>query len=709
MLTYRRDFDEHERLMLLDLIQGILAAVAAGVAPGYFWAKLFVATDDQAELLALSTALSFVLVPATALILTALLGTGVTLAVAVVSVLFVFASGLAAYRVFGPTKVLDEPIVPPPAPAGPLTLTLLAPAFGLAGAALFGLLEGRQVMLPVTLLLLFAAVARLLEARRVETEVTAMGTGEERRWPVARRFLLPVVLLLVLFRGYSGPVLHDWPYLRGGDQFFHAMMANMMLTRGEIEPYAVYPPGLHTLDAVISRFSGLEPVELFPVFAPALILLPPLALYTLARLLWGWEYGVAAAALVGLVCNSSFIYLSYQAMYPTLVSAEFLLVMAVGALAGLYARPSLRAALLLALLGSSVALYHPVGSLYTAALFGLVGTLLLPYLLLRERRTGLALLGSFALLGALAIAYAWDTYDLPRTVAGFVSGSGSSAGGEAVSMAVGTQAPLALEHLPQTISHPVLWLGLFGALLLALGGRGGSLPASLARITLLLWCLVMFVGSRTAESGFPERFERDLGIPLALLAAFALAAVVRSIRRSGPSARIVAVSVAALVAGLIGVQAAWNLQGAARPSPRVVLTPEITAAGEWLEAHNTGGNIMVAPRGNQVTGRAMLALSDYFAMEAFTESRIYYNRDLPPYGAEPLLDVLYVIKNPDDGRTRQLLKKYDVRYVVFYKRFGEGTTWDATPVQDWRGHVAQEDLYRVAFENEGVIVLQPRL
>lgn len=694
--------------MLPDLTHALLAAAAAGVLPGWFWAGCLWPASGLAGRVACSMALSMVLVPVAALLSAYLLGTGVTLTVAVVSVAAVFLGGLATYLAAGRAKALKEPLHPGPTPLTAPALLLLVPAFGLALAAYFGIVSGKQAMLPIAVLLVFAGTVQVF-GRDGGSEDPPPERDGGRFARAARRLALPAVLGLVLFRGYSGPVMHDWPYLRGGDQFFHAMLANMMLTRGEIEPYAVYPPGLHTLDAVISRLSGLEPAELFPVIAPALVLLPPLALYALARRMWGWEYGVAAAALSGLVCNSTFIYYSYQAMYPTLVSAEFLLVMAVGALFGLFARPSLRAAVLLALLGSSVVLYHPVGSLYAALLFGLVGLLILPYLLLRERRTGLALLGSFVLLGALAVVFAWDTYDLPRTVVGILGGSGGSAGGEAVSMAVGTQAPLALENLLVTITHPVLWLGLFGALLLAFGGRGGSLPSALARVTMLLWGLVMFVGSRTAQSGFPERFERDLGIPLALLAAFALVAVVRSIHRGRPSARVVAVGVAALVAGLIGVQATWNLQGAARPSPRVVLTPEIAAAGEWLEAHNTGGNIMVAPRGNQVTGRAMLALSDYFALEAFTESRIAYNRDLPPYGAEPLLDVLYVIKNPDDGRTRQLLRKHDVRFVVFYKRFGEGTTWDATPVQDWRGHVAQEDLYRIAFENGGVIVLEPRL
>lgn len=704
--------------MLPDLTHALLAAAAAGVLPGWFWAGCLWPASGLAGRVACSMALSMVLVPAVALLSAYLLGTGVTLTVAVVSVAAVFLGGLATYLAAGRAKALKEPLHPGPAPLTAPALLLLVPAFGLALAAYFGIVSGKQAMLPVAMLLVFAGTVQVF-GRDGGSEDPPPQRDGGRFARAARRLALPAVLGLVLFRGYSGPVMHDWPYLRGGDQFFHAMMANMMLGRGEIEPYAVYPPGLHTLNAVISRLSGLEPLALFPLLAPAMLALPALALYVLAARLWGREYGVAAALFVGLLSNGAYHYLSYQAMYPTVVSTEFLLVMAVAALFGLYASPTARSGLLFALLGSSVVLYHPVGSLYAALLFGLVGLLILPYLLRRERRserrTGLTLLASFALLGALAVVYAWDTYDLPDAVAGLLDGSGGTAGGEAVSMAVGTQAPLALENLLVTITHPVLWLGLLGAVLMVTGERLSGLArppaASLASVTLLVWCLMLFVGSRTAYSGFPERFERDLAVPLALLAAFALGAVLRSLRTRAPAglASVAALCVVVVVGSLAAFQGARNLSDSARPSPRLVLTPEISAAGEWLEAHNTGGNIMVAPRGNQVTGRAMLALSDYFALEAFTESRIYYNRDLPPYGAEPLLDVLYVIKHPDDELARRLLRKHDVRYVVFYKRFGESTTWDATPVQDWRGHVAQDDLYRVAFENEGVIVLEPRL
>ena len=67
--------------------------------------------------------------------------------------------------------------------------------------------------------------------------------------PITRRLLLPAVLLLALVRGYAGPVLHDWPFVRGVDHYSHAVMANRMMARGKIEPYLIYPPGFHTMTA----------------------------------------------------------------------------------------------------------------------------------------------------------------------------------------------------------------------------------------------------------------------------------------------------------------------------------------------------------------------------------------------------------------------------------------------------------------------------
>ena len=117
------------------------------------------------------------------------------------------------------------------------------------------------------------------------------------------------------------------------------------------------------MTANVSLLSGLEPLEIFPLLAPAILLLPVLSLYVLARRLWGPDYGLAAAAFAGLVLNGPYQYFS-DAMYPNMFTSQFLLVLSIAGLLELYARPSVRTGLLFVLLGSSVVLYHQVASLY---------------------------------------------------------------------------------------------------------------------------------------------------------------------------------------------------------------------------------------------------------------------------------------------------------------------------------------------------------
>ena len=288
--------------MLFDLILALLAALVVAVAPGWFWAALLRAPADRAERVVYSVALSSVLVPVVALVLIYLSGTGVTLAVAVISPAVVFFSGLAAHLRFGPAKDSDEPVAPIPAsPLGASALALLVPAFALAVGVIIGVVPGDPVPPPITgpvvpgpgvlalisALVLAAGLVQLLSVRRSRESTEP---GEETGGlpavsfpPSWRRLALPAVLLLVLARGYLGPALHDWPFIRGVDHYSNAVMTNRMMTEGSIEPYLIYPPGFHTLIAEISRLSGLDPLEVFPVLGPALLLLPTLALYVLAR------------------------------------------------------------------------------------------------------------------------------------------------------------------------------------------------------------------------------------------------------------------------------------------------------------------------------------------------------------------------------------------------------------------------------------------
>ena len=198
-----------------------------------------------------------------------------------------------------------------------------------------------------------------------------------------------------------------------------------------------------------------------------------------------------------------------------------------------------------------------------------------------QERVYLAL--SLALLGLLSVAYAWDTYDLPSLVVGMLGGSETGRGGEAVAMAIGPSRRTG-RTLPDDDVTPrsLARFARPGAHARRRQGREGY-PDILARLTLLVWTLLLFFGSLTSYSGFPDRFERDLGVPLALLAALTLVTLVRlSTRSGGPAVYVAALLAVTLSITLVGAQSVLSLEQAAGPSARPKDRPapaEVVAAG----------------------------------------------------------------------------------------------------------------------------------
>ena len=505
---------------------------------------------------------------------------------------------------------------------------------------------------------------------------------------------LALVLALTAYRAYSGVIRHDWPFLRGSDQFSHAVMAEQMLTHGSYGSYLIYPPGFPALTAVICRFCGLTPLELFPVLAPTLLVLCALGAYTLASGLWGWQYGIAAAALNGIVLTGAYAGFA-EGRYPDLVAAFFLLVMMIAALTTLYQSPTLRSGALVAVIAASAVLYHSVATLYAAVILALVAVIALPYLLLQhQRRVARVLLLTLCAAAVLAVCYAAFTYNLTGLVTGHSSTS------TAVSLTLGSQSAPAPRHLLVALGPALVWLGLFGAGAVAMGVRYLARPTQvLAAVTVLLWCVVMYVGSRTAADGFPQRFERDLGAPLSVVAAFGLVIVVRALLAQRPGARTVLTAAAATAAVVVGavvvVQAARSLTASARPN-REVLTHRVAAAGRWLGQHNTGGNIISTPYMNPgITNRAVLAMGGYTGLQSYGAFRIAHPRSLPPAGRQPLLDSQHVLLHPANCQAADILARDDVRYVVLY-RFGPGA--------DLPAFAADSTRYRRVFQNPSVII-----
>ena len=709
--------------MLSDFILTLPVALLVGVVPGYFWARLLSPNSGWAERLAWSSALSLSLVTALAFALSRISESGVTLPIAVAAPLVVLGAGAAAFARSGPAKGKDEPLLASTAAIPVPALALVAIAFALvatsilldpSGFWLAGACEGwptgtcrkageaQRFVVPVALLLAGAGTAHFVSSRR-DREPEETPENEPSSALPGARLLLPAVLLLTLARGYVGPVLHDWPFVRGLDHYSHAVMTDMMLTRGDTGSYLVYPPGFHVFSAIISRLTGLEPLEIFPVLGPALMVLPALALYVLGARLWGPAYGLAAAFFT--VLSGGTYYFYNDAMYPNQVASQFLMVLAVAALLKTYSVPTARNGVLLAVVGSAVVFYHQVSGLYLALLLAVVGLIFVPYLLLRHRRTGLVLLASLTLLGLLSVAYAWDTYDLGREVAGLIGASEESGQASDIGTVFGSQPAYSLGSLIGAIlSQPVAWLGLLGALLL-LSGPAGRPSEVLARATLLVWALILFAGSRTSLSGFPQRFGRDLGIPLSLLGALAFVALLAALlKRRDSGFGVFAGSVAVILAvSLVGLRGVQSFDQAASQSPHLLMSSGISEAGEWLAAHNTGGNIMVSPQENQVPSRMMLAMGHYDALQSYPESGIRDPRHMPPSGPEPLRDTIWVMYHPAGEKTQDLLRRHDVRFVVLYKKMPDRPV---TPF--WRIFEPRQDLYENVFENEAVLILRPR-
>ena len=342
---------------------------------------------------------------------------------------------------------------------------------------------------------------------------------------------------------------------------------------------------------------------------------------------------MAAALISGLLVGGSYHYFE-DAMYPNLMAAQFLLVLARSALFRLYDAPSVRGGTLLALLGSVVVFYHPVASMYEALLLAAISLSFLPYLLLRDRRRGLALFLSLALLFVISVFYAWDTYDLPQAVAGLLLGGSETGRGERPSVWRSVRScrsgPRACSR--RSRSRCCRWLSW------ARSSGDGPLEAGRDALRARTGDPVRMMPPpvhRQPDAALrlsPALRARPRHTALALLAAFAPVAVLQSVGWRKPLTLLAAGLTAVL--GLYGAQ--LNFSDAAAPSWRLVITPPIAEAGDWLEEHNEGGNILVSPHlWNQVPSRMMLAIGDYSALQSFDEGQMRVPRDLPPTGAGP--------------------------------------------------------------------------
>jgi hypothetical protein len=738
--------------MFVDLIRAFCAAVVAVLLPGYFWVVFLRPTRGLAERLAYSSALSMATVPLVAVLLARITHSGISLWIAIASVVMVLGSGILAVVVRGAAAGSAEAIFPKPqfirdtrALALIAVACLAALVWGVRGSTRPGWL-----ILPILALLVLAAVLAATTAtpattpapatvnaatpapatvnaaapapaagmpapasakptlaaaavgaggpargHPAEEPAAAVGRGRDARLPgLLHPAVLGIVLALTAIRAYAPVIRFYWPSVPGLDHFSHAVMTEQMLAHGSYPTYLIYPPGFSSLSAVISRLSGVAPLPLFAVLAPALLLLTAMAAYALATRLWGPWYGLAAAALSGLVLTGAYGGFA-DGRYPDLVSAYFLVPMGIAALLALYQSPSLRSAALAAVLGASPVFYHSVATLYEAVILALAAAVSLSYLLyLRRRADARMVLLALAATLVLSTCYAWLTYGFGWPI---IRHAASSA---AVSMVLGSQAAPSAGHLLSELSPPIVLLGVLGAALLATSLRREHRPAQiLAGVMILLWCLVMYVGSRTAADGFPQRFERDLGAALSVVGGLGLGVILSSVWLAWQRAKLTPAATASLTAGVLiilaaGVQIIRATGDEARPGP--LLSPPVEAAGDWLALHNSGGTIVSTVLNKGITERATLAIGGYPGLMYYGRRMGSRARSLPTAGRKPLIESAEVLEHPGSCAAAEVIARENVRYVVLYRK--------ASQEFDLEAFRASGRRYHEVFENQSVII-----
>ncbi len=719
-------------LMLLDLLRALFAVAAAVVLPGYFWAGVLRPASGLGERLGYSCGLSLSTVPVVALLLAGVAGAGITLWIAATSAFLVLISGAIALAWLGPAPGPSGPVMPVPrAITDPRALVLLLVAFLAALASVLFSAAPVWLILVILALLIGAAVVagQQIGGRRPALDHAMAGVavaggepgrqaaagGEPRQRAVTggdgdsgetqpnpgwlREGLLAVVLVATAARGYAPVIRFDWPSIRGLDHFSHAVMAEQMMSHGSYRTYLVYPPGFPTISAVLARVSGLPPLTLYAVIAPALLVLSALAAYVLATRLWGWGYGIGAAALTGLVLQGAYGSLA-DGRYPDLTSAYLLITMGIAAMLALYAAPSRRSAALAAVLGAAPVLYHSVATLYEALFVVLAAATSLPYLLyLRRRHQARVVAAGLAGLIVLATGYGWYTYGVGWPLAS------NAASSTAVSLVLGSQPASRPGHVIFALGAPIVWLGVLGLALLAVMLRYERRPGPvLAAGTLIAWCLLMYAGSRTAADGFPQRFERDLGAPLSVAAALAAGVLAKSAwlayRRASVPRVSAALCLSAAVPAVLAVGVITTRQLHSEARPARLLRPGAVAAGAWLRAHNSGGTIVSTPMNQGITERSVLAMGGYTGLMYYRPGSARTARSLPTAGVQPLLDSENVLEHPVSCAAATAIARDDVRFVVLYR--------DNDHDADLAGFQADPARYRRVFENRVVVIYAPR-
>lgn len=322
------------------------------------------------------------------------------------------------------------------------------------------------------------------------------------------------LILLRLYLIYFPFISFGYLVPPGDDPANHYFMIKPIIAGAALD--FTYPPLFHIVIARLSEFFHSDPIVLMTTITPFFIVLPAIAVLTVATKLFGRSAGLISFVIVLWTSNYGLMAFG-DGNYPNILAAGFFLPLAI-----LYFIRSLQEGraynyILLAVFSVLIVLTHHLSTaVYIMILFAVMLSLIIwnlhEKIVPKISRVTLVFIGSVSII--VALLYFLPTKQVFISALQSLSETGAFSAGASYS-----EPPSLVEYGAQ--SGQFAWfLGLV-ALLFAVSRvfqkQDGGKKEKIALISLAAWFLVIFVMSRSGAIGLPGRFLRECYLPLGIL------------------------------------------------------------------------------------------------------------------------------------------------------------------------------------------------
>lgn len=375
-----------------------------------------------------------------------------------------------------------------------------------------------------------------------------------------------LVLLLVIVASFGNQFLYQYVVPPGYDGIAHATIIDTIL-RGNYTQIYSYHTLWHMFTIPFVLIFHMPPITALAWLGPLLQVTMVVSLTYFAKRAFG-----PTAAIVTMIIMGGFSLQPLQTLtdggYPNVLAAGTILPFFFLVVHGITSTKMRWWHLPLLLVSFIVLIWsHHLTTLYALPIAFAFGLIMIAKNL-REKKVHMGwIMGALIILAGVTIVGTWlflhapPSLSVSRLAEQFIHVDLRWPFFHFVSSLYSPEAILALQLYPQDIGYVVIYLGILATL-------WGIFRAVITRqhpwwrfyVLLVIWVLVLFVGSRMDALGFPVRLARDMAIPLVLLCGAFLGEIFEYAHRSWiGNVVIILISIGVLYLGLPTITTRYHM------------------------------------------------------------------------------------------------------------------------------------------------------